>query len=58
MAIVGYARVSTNGQDYQGQVAEEAIQRLANGESQAHLARAYNVDPAAICRLAAAGTFQ
>jgi DNA invertase Pin-like site-specific DNA recombinase len=32
---------------------QEALQRLANGESQADLARAYNVDPAAICRLAA-----
>jgi DNA invertase Pin-like site-specific DNA recombinase len=33
---------------------QEAIQRLADGESQADVARAYNVDPAAICRLAAA----
>jgi len=32
----------------------EALQRLANGESQADIARAYNVDPAAICRLAQA----
>ena len=32
----------------------EALQRLANGESQADVARAYNVDPAAICRLKAA----
>ena len=30
---------------------QEAIQRLANGESQADVARAYNVDPSAICRL-------
>jgi DNA invertase Pin-like site-specific DNA recombinase len=29
----------------------EAIERLHNGESQADVARAYNVDPAAICRL-------
>jgi hypothetical protein len=29
---------------------QEAIQRLADGESQADVARAYNVDPAAICR--------
>jgi DNA invertase Pin-like site-specific DNA recombinase len=35
---------------------QEALQRLANGESQADLARAYNVDPAAICRLAAAAS--
>jgi DNA invertase Pin-like site-specific DNA recombinase len=34
---------------------KEALQRLANGESQADIARAYNVNPAAICRLAAAG---
>ncbi len=34
---------------------QEALQRLANGETQADVARAYNVDPAAICRLAAAG---
>jgi hypothetical protein len=33
---------------------QEALQRLADGESQADVARAYNVDPAAICRLAAA----
>jgi hypothetical protein len=33
---------------------QEALQRLANGESQADVARAYNVDPASICRLAAA----
>jgi DNA invertase Pin-like site-specific DNA recombinase len=33
----------------------EALQRLANGESQASLARSYNIDPAAICRLAAVG---
>jgi DNA invertase Pin-like site-specific DNA recombinase len=33
----------------------EAIQRLANGESQADVARAYNVDPAAICRLRRTG---
>lgn len=33
----------------------EAIQRLAEGETQADIARAYNIDPAAICRLAAAG---
>jgi hypothetical protein len=31
------------------------LKRLANGESQADLARAYNIDPAAICRLAAIG---
>lgn len=30
---------------------QEAIERLQNGESQADVARAYNVDPAAICRL-------
>jgi hypothetical protein len=35
--------------------AQEALERLANGESQADVARAYNVDPAAICRLAASG---
>ena len=35
---------------------QEAIQRLADGESQAGVARAYNVDPAAICRLAAASS--
>jgi DNA invertase Pin-like site-specific DNA recombinase len=35
---------------------QEALQRLANGESQADLARAYNVDPAAICRLKAAAS--
>ena len=34
---------------------QEAIQRLVQGESQAAVARAYNIDPAAICRLAAAG---
>jgi hypothetical protein len=34
---------------------QEALERLANGESQADVARAYNVDPAAICRLAASG---
>jgi DNA invertase Pin-like site-specific DNA recombinase len=34
---------------------KEALQRLANGETQADVARAYNVNPAAICRLAAAG---
>jgi DNA invertase Pin-like site-specific DNA recombinase len=33
---------------------QEAIQRLVDGESQADVAGAYNVDPAAICRLAAA----
>jgi DNA invertase Pin-like site-specific DNA recombinase len=32
---------------------KEALQRLADGESQADVARAYNIDPAAICRLAA-----
>jgi hypothetical protein len=32
----------------------ETLQRLAAGESQADVARAYNVHPAAICRLAAA----
>jgi DNA invertase Pin-like site-specific DNA recombinase len=31
---------------------EEALQRLGNGESQADVARAYNIHPAAICRLA------
>ena len=30
---------------------EEAMQRVTNGETQADLARAYNVDPAAISRL-------
>jgi DNA invertase Pin-like site-specific DNA recombinase len=30
---------------------QEAMERLHNGESQADVARAYNVDPAAICRL-------
>jgi DNA invertase Pin-like site-specific DNA recombinase len=34
---------------------QEALQRLASGESQADLARAYNIDPAAICRLASQG---
>jgi DNA invertase Pin-like site-specific DNA recombinase len=34
---------------------QEALQRLGDGESQADVARAYNVNPAAICRLAAAG---
>ena len=34
---------------------QEAMQRVANGESQADVARAYNVDPAVICRLAASG---
>ena len=34
---------------------QEALQRLATGESQADLARAYNIDPAAICRLASRG---
>jgi DNA invertase Pin-like site-specific DNA recombinase len=34
---------------------QEALERLADGESQADVARAYNVDPAAICRLAASG---
>lgn len=33
---------------------QEALRRLTAGESQADVARAYNVDPAAICRLAAA----
>jgi DNA invertase Pin-like site-specific DNA recombinase len=35
---------------------KEALRRLAQGESQADLARAYNVDPAAICRLKASAT--
>jgi DNA invertase Pin-like site-specific DNA recombinase len=35
---------------------QEALERLANGESQADVARAYNVDPAAICRLKTAPT--
>ena len=30
---------------------QEALQRVANGETQADVARAYNVDPAAISRL-------
>jgi DNA invertase Pin-like site-specific DNA recombinase len=30
---------------------QEAMERLHNGESQADVARAYNIDPAAICRL-------
>jgi Resolvase, N terminal domain len=35
---------------------QAALQRLADGESQADVARAYNVDPAAICRLAVASS--
>ena len=34
---------------------QEALRRIADGESQADVARAYNVDPAVICRLAASG---
>jgi Helix-turn-helix domain len=30
---------------------QEALQRVANGETQADVARAYNIDPAAISRL-------
>jgi len=30
---------------------QEAMERLHNGESQANVARAYNINPAAICRL-------
>ena len=36
-----------------GRTPKLTIHRLADGESQADVARAYNVDPAAICRLAA-----
>jgi Resolvase, N terminal domain/Helix-turn-helix domain of resolvase len=36
---------------------QEAIQRLAAGETQADVARTYNVDAATICRLAAASPF-
>jgi DNA invertase Pin-like site-specific DNA recombinase len=35
----------------------EAIQRLAAGETQADVARTYNVTAATICRLAAASPF-
>jgi DNA invertase Pin-like site-specific DNA recombinase len=37
---------------------QEAIQRLAAGETQADVARTYNVDAATICRLAAASPFE
>jgi DNA invertase Pin-like site-specific DNA recombinase len=36
---------------------QEAIQRLIAGETQADVARTYNVDAATICRLAAASPF-
>jgi hypothetical protein len=36
---------------------QEAIQGLAAGETQADVARTYNVDAATICRLAAASPF-
>jgi DNA invertase Pin-like site-specific DNA recombinase len=36
---------------------QEAIRRLAAGETQADVARTYNVDAATICRLAAASPF-
>ncbi|HEY6258221.1 MAG TPA: recombinase family protein, partial [Xanthobacteraceae bacterium] len=35
---------------------KEALERLADGESQVAVARLYNVDPAVICRLASSGT--
>jgi DNA invertase Pin-like site-specific DNA recombinase len=37
---------------------QEAIQRLIAGETQADVARTYNVDAATICRLAAASPFE
>ena len=37
---------------------KEAIQRLAAGETQADVARTYNVDPTTIGRLAAASPFE
>jgi hypothetical protein len=36
---------------------QEALQRLAAGETQADVARTYNVDTATICRMAAASPF-
>ena len=54
MAIVGYARVSTEGQrklsDYQRQ---EAVKRRAAGETLASIARSYAVDISMISRLQA-----
>jgi hypothetical protein len=35
----------------------DALQRIAQGESQADIARSFAVDPATICRLAAASPF-
>jgi hypothetical protein len=37
---------------------DEALHRLAQGETQADIARTFNVDPATICRLAAASPFE
>ena len=37
---------------------DEALQRLRQGETQADVARTYNVDPATISRLAAASPFE
>ena len=37
---------------------DEALQRLRQGETQADIARTYNVDPATISRLAAASPFE
>src|SRR6266403_2201258 len=37
---------------------DEALHRLAQGETQADIARTYNVDPATISRLAAASPFE
>jgi Phage integrase family/Helix-turn-helix domain len=37
---------------------DEALQRLASGETQADVARTYNVDPATISRLAPASPFR
>jgi len=36
----------------------EALQRLSAGETQADVARTYNVDTATICRLAASSPFE
>ena len=37
---------------------DEALHRLAQGETQAGIARTFNADPATICRLAAASPFE
>jgi DNA invertase Pin-like site-specific DNA recombinase len=50
----GRARAKARGVRFGRPAAQEAIQRLANGEVQADLARTYGVSQATISRLAAA----